>query len=31
MVEPKTNADIPGLWATGLRLLCFYAAALWTV
>ena len=31
MVEPKTNADMPGLWATGLRLLCFCTAALWTV
>ena len=31
MVEPKTNAEIPGLWATGLRRLCVCAAALWTV
>ena len=31
MVEPKTNAEIPGLWAIGLRLLRVCAAALWTV
>ncbi len=31
MVEPKTNAEIPGLWAIGLRRLCVCAAVLWTV
>ena len=31
MVEPKTNAEIPGLWAIGLRRLCVCAAALWSV
>ncbi len=31
MVEPKTSADIQGLWAIGLRLLCVCAAALWSV
>ena len=31
MVEPKINADIQRLWATGLRRLRVCAAALWTV
>ena len=31
MVEPKTSAEIPGLWATGLRRLRVCAVALWTV